>query len=87
LLASLEGDNSGMFGLFATRPDAPEGVDGRNPSPFLTGSVLSSFVSNMDIREFIGAIDVVSVKSRVVTELATLWAPTLPLRLALVAAC
>lgn len=56
-------------------------------SSFLTGSVSLLVFSNMDIRAFVGAIDAVSARSRLVTELAALCPPPLPLRLNLGVGC
>jgi hypothetical protein len=52
-----------------------------------TGSVSLLVFSNMDMRVVIGAIDVVSVRSRLVTELAALCPPTLLCRFDLGVGC
>lgn len=83
-LASLDGDRL----LLEIELDVLGGVRGRvtdfilsgfelsgTSTSFLIGSVSSLFFSNIDIRAFVGGIEVISVvKSRLVTELAALLA-------------
>ena len=82
LLASLDGDRSLLDVELVVLGGVRGRVGGFVPSNFevsgastffLTGSVSSLFFSNIDIRVFVGGIEVISVvKSRLVTELAPL---------------
>jgi hypothetical protein len=73
LLGGVIGRNLGLFPSLL--------ADGDGSCSFLTGSKSPSLpFSNIDISLVVGGIDEVSVRSRSVTELASLCAPRLPCR-------